>query len=233
MSGREAAVEWSAGAVGALEDYARKVRMRLVEAGADPEEVLGDLRQHIEHAAQERGLRLLTAADVTQTLDGMGAPELETATARGPSARRKERTVHLWLGGVLLPMVALAVQLLTGICSAALEPVPTFLHALLVASVPAAAYLALRELERGPTPHLSRVVQLVCFATGVSMVYSALFAPLLPLSMVLTIFGVGVMGLSPFLAWSSLVALRSPRTARPVAPSRGRLAEMRPGYTQL
>jgi hypothetical protein len=201
-------VEWSAGAVEALDEYARKVRIRLVDVGADPEEVLGDLREHIERAAQERGLRLLTASDVTQTLDGMGAPEPDAAApVAGSGVHRKQRTAHLWLGGVVLPAVSLVVQLLTGICTAALEPVPTFLHALLVASVPAAAFLALRELGRGPTPRLARVADLTRFAIGIAALYSILFFPLLPLSIILSFFGVGIMGLSPFFAGASLIAL--------------------------
>jgi hypothetical protein len=218
VSQREAAVEWSAGALEVLNEYARKVRMRLVDVGADPVEVLCDLREHIEQAAQERGLRLLTASDVTQTLDGMGSPELDAAAAPvGSVARSKSRTYHLWLGGVFLPVVSLAVQLLTGICSAALEPVPTFFHALLVVSVPAAAWLALRELERGPTTHLPRVAQLTRFAIGIAAVYSVLFLPLLPLSLVLSPFGVGLMGLSPFFAVASLIVLLG-RLARLGAP---------------
>lgn len=213
-------IDWTDDAHRVFDEYALKVRMRLREAGADPEEVLGDLRVHIEEAARERGLDLLTGADVSRMLAGMGEPEVVTAatqpTARASTNDPRRRTFNLWLGGVVLPCIALAVQGLTGICSTVLEPMPTLLHGLLIASVPCAMYLGLRELKHGPTPLLSRISALHGFALAIATIYTLLFLPLLPLSIFALIFGLGLLGLSPILSLSSLLFLR--RRLRAIAP---------------
>jgi hypothetical protein len=204
--------DWTDGAHQVFDDYASKARARLRSQGADPDEVLGDLRQHIAQLAQERGLPVLTATDVSQMLASMSEPEPAPTGALPVSASHadeaaRDKTWHLWFGGVVLPSIAFAVQATTGLCSVVLEPIPSFPHALLVLSVPVAAWLALRELELGPTRHFARVRQGVDFALGIACIYALLFLPLLPLSIVMLLVGIGLLGLSPLLAVFSLRSL--------------------------
>jgi hypothetical protein len=206
-------IDWTDDAHRAFDEYALKTRARLRAAGADPEEVLIDLRGHIEQSASERGLSLLTGADVRQMLAGMGEPEpasppLEASDDRAEvvsSARAK--TLRLWLGGVVLPTIALVFQGLTGMCSTVLEPMPTWLHAVLIATVPCATALGLYELKHGPSPRHALISLFVGFALGIAVIYATLFLPLLPLTLIFLFMGLGLLGLSPLLSVLTLLSL--------------------------
>lgn len=116
----------------------------------------------------------------------------------------------LLLAGVLLPAVTLAVEMATHLCgSAAFDPVPTPLHAALIACVPLGNLLLWRALRRGGPvgesgPH--RIVN--GFVMGVSGFYALLFLPLTPVAAVMVIwFGLGLLPLGPLLSFLVAVVL--------------------------
>lgn len=104
--------------------------------------------------------------------------------------------------GVLLPLVAIAFELITGMCESLLfDPMPTFVHIALVLSVPLFNWLVWSSYEED-----SRWPGLVKFghgfAIGVSCAYTIAFLPILPIAVVGVLFyGLGI------LPWSATLAL--------------------------
>jgi hypothetical protein len=118
----------------------------------------------------------------------------------------------LWLlPGVLLPLVTLGVELTTRMNSEAFfDPLPTLLHVVLVALVPAAnfaAWWAARGEEEVPR---RRVIVLANgIAIGVALFYTILFLPLVPLAFVAVMFyGMGLLPLTPLIALIAAIRLR-------------------------
>jgi len=132
--------------------------------------------------------------------------------------------VLLWPFAVVLPLVALGVELSTRICAEALfDPLPTPLHVALVAAVPLANLAALLALRRPPTQRTWRVVGFANgLVVGVAAYYTLIFLPLVPISVVFVIaYGLGLLSLSPLInlvaglgLWRALRA-RSPLPRRP------------------
>jgi hypothetical protein len=130
----------------------------------------------------------------------------------------------LWPFAVVLPLVALGVELSTRICAEALfDPLPTPLHVVLAAAVPLANLAALLALLRPPTPRVWRFVGFANgLAVGVAAYYTLIFLPLVPISVVFVIaYGLGLLSLSPLVnlvaglgLWRALRA-RSPLPRRP------------------
>ncbi|WP_205525599.1 PEP-CTERM sorting domain-containing protein [Pyxidicoccus trucidator] len=113
------------------------------------------------------------------------------------------------LFGVVLPAVTLGVELVTGMCADTFfDPLPTPLHILLVAAVPAANALALVVIHRRASHLLRAQLLLNGAALGVGLLYTLLFLPLLPLALIGIFFGIGVLPLAPLSSLLSGVLLR-------------------------
>ncbi|HXT51058.1 MAG TPA: PEP-CTERM sorting domain-containing protein [Thermoanaerobaculia bacterium] len=131
----------------------------------------------------------------------------------------------LWPFAVVLPLVAIGVELGTRICAETLfDPLPTPLHVVLVVVVPLANLAALLLLRRAssPWPPSARTWRLVRFANGlalgVALYYALVFAPLVPISVLAIVaYGLGLLSLSPLLAVISGLGLwRAMQTRAPV-----------------
>ncbi len=212
---------WTPAAQQELDRHLERARPTLTASGADPAEVSDDLRRHLEAEASAASLRVITETDVRRLLAKIGAPgagleALPTlpqspapAATRPPLPRRKP---GFWLlfGGVILPSITFAIELVTGMCAGAFfDPLPTFWHVLLVALVPVANGFAWAAVRRDDT----RRRKLLSWANGaafaVTCFYTLLFVPLL-LPGIITIFflGAGLLPLTPLLALIATVFLR-------------------------
>ena len=128
---------------------------------------------------------------------GAGANKATTSTIGGAGL------VLCSLFGVLLPLVTLGVELVTGMCGEFFDPIPTPVHSAAIALVAAANGLALRSLFRasGQGPGRTWLVHLNAAALGVAFFYSLWFAFLTPFAVVAIIFfGLGLLPLSPLLS---------------------------------
>jgi hypothetical protein len=114
------------------------------------------------------------------------------------------------LFGVLLPLGTLGFELVTGLCAGELfDPMPTLLHGVLVALVPACNFFVWSSFTRIETRP-----GLLAFANGVAIavaaLYSLLFLPLLPVATVgILYFGLGLLPWSPALALIAALCLRA------------------------
>jgi hypothetical protein len=197
-----------------------------VASGADPDEVIEDLRRRLEEElagrepgsvgiAELRGLlaRFGPVGDEPAASAPSGADPASAARVVGPPP--PARAKRPWLGragivfcGILLPLAAVGVELLMGLSEPILDPLPTPWHVIACLLVPLANALALRAVVRGEVPG-ARLVAGNGAALGVAAFYALLYLPLMPVSAIaILVMGVGLLGLSPFLSLLATNTLR-------------------------
>src|SRR3712207_1038665 len=87
--------------------------------------------------------------------------------------------------GVLLPVVALLVELTTGMSAGAyFDPTPTPGHAPRVAFVPLANFLVWQQTTGGGPRHRSLLGWLNAVAVGIALCYALLFLPFTPVGII-------------------------------------------------
>ncbi|MBL9137712.1 MAG: hypothetical protein JNK85_17705 [Verrucomicrobiales bacterium] len=141
---------WTPTARRELESILDDLRPTLTETGADPDEVLDDLRRHVSEEASAARLTVVTEADVRRLVERVApTPRLEdfgrrqhrntlpssasprthleppttpasTSTSPKPPSTGKAATIALWIFGVFLPAVTLMYEAVTGSCAAEL-----------------------------------------------------------------------------------------------------------------
>ena len=117
------------------------------------------------------------------------------------------KTFAGWVFGVVLPLVTIGVEAVTGMCAETFfDPLPTPLHFLLALCVPAANLVLLLTVQRGDPPRSALVLHGA--ALGVAAFYTLLFLPLLPIAFVgLLLLGLGILPLSPLLSFIATLTL--------------------------
>ncbi len=189
--------QWTEAAETALAAYLQKVRNSLDLAEQDPDEVLQDLRIHIETELDRRALSRITVADVEHVVAVIGLPESDGPAKQAPPPSRS-KTARFIFGGVFLPAVALLVELYWNLCAATVfDPIPTLWHVLVVGLVPIGFGTVIYQMSRHPNP---RLFQINGVATGIALYYTLLFLPLLPAFLIGVIFLMGFLGLAPMIA---------------------------------
>ncbi len=213
-------IEWTDSAKAELKRYLAHVHERLEQSGADPGEVEDDLLRHINEEAAAAGLAVVTREDVVRLGDRMGLPAGEspvdvraaTADAGLPSRRRRSGfgLGTAFFAGFILPMIALLLELFTGMCgSIFFDPIPTLWHILLVAAVPVAAIAACLALWRGHSSQPKLLGWLNGIAVGVALYYTIVFIPLTPFAFIgIIYFGLGLIPLAPLFSLCASLALR-------------------------
>jgi len=213
---------WTEAATQELERYFARVRPALVAAGADAQEVIDDLRRHLEAEVQAAQLTVVTEQDVRRLLARIGAPEPPAAGPEQPTAPRAasappavetprpKASVWLLLLGVVLPAVTLLLEAASGMCAGAFfDPTPTVWHGLLVAFVPLANGLVWLALKRNDPRRLRLLAWLNGAAIGIAIFYSLLFVPLLlPGLFAIIFFGWGLLPWAPTLSLVATLVLR-------------------------
>ena len=144
-------------------------------------------------------------ADLFSPVNEMPALEPPAKTSVFPGAMRvwfrRSATVLLWLLGVALPLGVLALELLAGFCAETLfDPIPTGLHALLIALVPIAnAWALLAARPQHKSERSFRIAgRLNGLALGISAYYALQFAIVTPFAFIALIYFVFVFSLSRY-----------------------------------
>ena len=218
---------WSEAAKHELEQYLERIRSQLEETEADAEEVVADLRRHVEQEIDQLDLPVVSADDVRRVTQKSGMPEKDTpvtspqskTSAGGTKPKhtwRRFRAGNLFFWSILLPAITVGYEIVTGACADLFfDPIPTWWHAgILVFAIGAngMAWFTLRKDHR-------RVGKLhgiaIGFALIVSLYYAILFLPVAPISLVGLVatiyFGIGLlalMPLSPLFAWIAVLPWR-------------------------
>ena len=155
-------VTWTDAARRELDAALGRLGRTLAGTEADAEEVVADLRRHVEEEAAARGLPVVTEEDVRAILAGLGAGGAgqdllpsPTSTASAPAAKSRGRVpmlaaIFLWPFGVILPLVALILEWPSISAGGLFDPLPTKAHVILVATAAGEfrGALALRIIAR-------------------------------------------------------------------------------------
>lgn len=113
------------------------------------------------------------------------------------------KLVFLLLMGVMLPIVALGLEATFHIIGESIfDPIPSFVHIVLIAMVPLANGGLWLALLNNRTGRVRLLAWLNGFAIGISLVYALFFLTITPYAFVLVIFfGIGLLPLSPLLCF--------------------------------
>lgn len=233
---------WTAAAKAELEQYFHRIRPGLRAGGADADEVIEDLRRHLDAEIAASGLAVVTEADVRRLLSRIGTPTGETppveaapsspAPAAAANPARMSLLLSGWLlfAGTLLPLAALLIEAVTGMCGGAFfDPVPTWAHLALVALVPLANGWAWHAIRRGDARHRVWLGWANGATVAIAAVYSVIFLPLLlPGLLAVLFFGWGLLPWAPALALMAALWLR--RRLRRMDGDGARLPGAIPGF---
>lgn len=212
---------WTTAARGELERYFARLGPWLKSTGADPSEVIDDLREHLRREIEAEQLKTVTEADVRRLLGKIGAPEPEpppvaaTATAddsRPPPQEKPGPRPGFWLlaFGVALPLISLVIELATGMCAAVFfDPMPTWGHIALVALVPLANWLVWQAARERKAERARMLGWANGIAIGVAIFYAVLYLPLMvPGVFAMIFFGWGLLPWSPMISLVAALFLR-------------------------
>ena len=111
--------------------------------------------------------------------------------------------------GVIMPVISITVEATTHICAETFfDPIPSMWHLLLVIFVPLAQLHVWFVVRRGATirPVLTGLVNAV--AIGISLFYSVVYLPILPLAALTLLFVIGILPLAPLLSLVASLVMR-------------------------
>ena len=188
------------------------------------EDFLEDLRAHIRSDAEESAGGVVTPQNLERALAAAGTP-YDVVGVDGPVQRSapisgngthetnpvEPKTPPIAMNapltiifGVLLPLVAVGTEfsLMNGTWGGGVGVMPTYLHVILLLGVPAwLLYLLIKSAIPATQQGLGtrRAVAFgLGYLYGISLFYSILLLPLMPISLIAIIwFGIGLIGLSP------------------------------------
>src|SRR5262245_51562907 len=133
------------------------------------------------------------------------------------SPPRQKPGTFLVLAGVILPSVAICIELTTRICAEEFfDPLPTIWHKILVIVTPLANLLVISELRRDRAEYHWKLGLANGLAVVVSTFYTILYLPIMPIALLGLVFaGLGILPLSPtFSLIASAILLRRLRALR-------------------
>ena len=209
---------WTEAARQELDHYLIAVRQQLAGGDADPQEVVENLERHILEEAEARFDGTLTRGDIRLILNELGplneeparpltAPGEQDAPTNGKGGPRIINPLRFklvfTLFAVVLPLIAIGIEVTIHFCAQHLfDPLPTLVHAFLVAGSPICNVL----VGFGRADHLARhrkkYLVLNGMALGVSFYYSLVFLPLIPLATVAVIlYGMGLLPMAPLFSF--------------------------------
>ena len=209
--------QWTEAARRELDDYFRRVRPTLQTGGADPEEVIEDLRRHLDSEVQAARLLIVTDEDVRRLLARIGAPQptipepVLAPKSLLPKAESPQKAgVLLFIAAVLIPAVTFIIEFITGMCADTFfDPMPTFWHVILVGMVPAINACAWTEVYRNNPKHRQILGWANGVAIGIAIFYSLVFVPLMIPGLIgIIFFGFGLLPLAPAFSLLGAVLLR-------------------------
>ncbi|MES1180511.1 MAG: hypothetical protein ABUL66_01470, partial [Verrucomicrobiota bacterium] len=193
---------WTETAAKVWEDFCRRTRENLRGSGADTDEVVDDLRRHVEEEVRALKLSIVTEEDMRRILSHVGEPAtLEPERTSAKKSWLKWSVVVLaFFFGVLLPTGTLLFEMFTGISAGVLfDPIPTWFQTLAVALVPLTNLWLWLTVFFDKGRWAKALGWASGAAAGVAVFYSILYLPLAPFSaMAIIYFGIGLIPLAPY-----------------------------------
>ena len=132
-----------------------------------------------------------------------------------PPARTGTQKFTLF-AGVIMPVISITVEATTHICAETFfDPIPTPWHLLLVIFVPLAQLHVWSVVRRGAITRPAFTGLISALTIGVSLFYSFVYIPLLPLAALTILFVVGILPLAPMLSLAASIIMRVQLTRIP------------------
>jgi len=126
---------------------------------------------------------------------------------------------YLFIAGVIMPVISITVEAATHICAEEFfDPIPTAWHLLLVIFVPLAQLQVWFALRRGTPDRLRLAGFINAIVIGISIFYSIVYLPILPLALLTVIIGFGFLPLAPYFSLVAALVMRY-KLNRIAAPS--------------
>jgi len=114
-----------------------------------------------------------------------------------------------FFAGVIMPTLSITLEATTHICANVFfDPIPTIWHLMLVIFVPLAQLQVWFAIRRVAADRLALAGALNAAVIGISLFYSIVYLPLLPMSMLALLFGVGLLPLAPYLSLFAALIMR-------------------------
>jgi hypothetical protein len=212
-------MEWTNSAREELDKYFDQIRPNLQATGADPAEVLDDIRRHIDEELTALKLEIVTAEDVKRVVLKMGLPGLSShpVSNKPPelnSLLSKSTGILsdsiILIFGVILPAAAFGIELITHMCGRTFfDPIPTVWHCILAGFVPLSSLLVWLAIKRNKYSYIRILGFVNAVAIGISFFYTLLYLPLLPLAAIaILIYGLGLLPMAPLAAFTNALILR-------------------------
>ena len=219
---------WTPAARAALQQSLDRHRARFAADGAEADEVVADLRDHIEREAAALNLLVVTESDVRRILaqvdpmlleapampspTGQPKSHADPAEAGAPGSvsglRARPKRSMAWLVtriflGVLLPLGTLVLEWMERpSASELIDPIPTSLHIVLILLVPFTQALGIWWLERSPRPLPRGFAWILSASLGISAAYSIAYLPITHFAAVgILVYGLGLVPLAPLISW--------------------------------
>jgi hypothetical protein len=206
-------IPWTETAAKIWEDFCRRTRENLRGSGADADEVVDDLRRHVEEEIRASKLSVVTEEDMRQILARVGEP---AAAETAPQSGKKGALQWMFLifalvFGILLPAGTLLFEIFTGVSASVLfDPIPTWFQILAAAMVPLTNFWLWLVVYSGQGRWPRLLGWLSGSAAGVAAFYMILYLPFAPFAaMAVIYFGIGLIPLAPYFALLVALLLRS------------------------
>jgi len=121
-----------------------------------------------------------------------------------------------FFAGVIMPAISITVEATSHFCAGIFfDPIPTFWHLVLVIFVPLAQLQCWFAIRRVQADRVALAGFLNAVVIGISIFYSIVYLPLVPMSMLALLFGLGLLPLTPY--FSLLAALIMRRQLKKIA----------------
>lgn len=115
----------------------------------------------------------------------------------------------LFVLGVIMPAISITVEASTHICANVFfDPLPTTWHLLLVIFVPLAQLQVWFAIRRGTPDRLRLAGFINAIVIGISIFYSIVYLPILPLGLMTLIIGLGFLPLAPYFSLIGALLMR-------------------------
>ncbi|MBL7214610.1 MAG: PEP-CTERM sorting domain-containing protein [Phycisphaerae bacterium] len=220
--------QWTKGAEELWQQFCDNARKQLNQGDLDPDEVLDDMRRHVETEMNAKNLQVVTTDDLRKVLNCMELPPMNSVDASSMNTSavnetesQKKKPAYLALltsfggfyiivFGVLLPIAAVTFELLTRICSSIFfDPLPTIWHVLLFGMIPVFNLSGYWAVKYNTKKSVRQFGFLNSVAIGIAVFYALWFLPILPFSGIALMFlGIGLCGLTPLLSLIACLMVR-------------------------
>src|SRR5262249_8844750 len=134
-----------------------------------------------------------------------------------PAPHNSTRSPGGWMLalGIIFPAIVIAIELTTHICAQSFfDPMPTWWHVAIVASVPAGNLLIWTQLREGSLRHARWLNFVNGAVVAIAGLYALLFLPLMPMALIGILVGIGVLPLAPLASFCCALMLRRALASR-------------------